>query len=57
MPPNACSEMLGRAPAPRSPSNQSLQLTLDPVGRSATAEHPTASSAAERRRYELVQAC
>ena len=34
-----------------SKDNQSLQLTLDSASRSATAEHPTASSAAELRRY------
>jgi len=33
------------------PYNKALQQTLDPAGRSTAADHPTASSAAERRRY------
>ena len=34
--------------------NQSLQLTLDTAGRSATAEHPSVSSATEHRRYRAT---
>ena len=38
-----------------SPPNQSLQQTVDPAANSAIAESPSASTAAERRRYMARQ--
>jgi hypothetical protein len=44
IPPRLSSGLMSAA---NRPSNQSLQLTLDPVSRSATAEHLSASSVRE----------